>query len=136
MSADNPTIREDLNNGPGPFRIADNHRALCFGDLVGLMIGDMANTETGVAPAADVATLANQPSCMLDMVATAGTFTGRLALKIGDASVVPQSGEGVWNGGLTVRLNPGDAITTVDFKYTQATDTASILDRILGQRDD
>lgn len=143
MTASNPTIREDLNNGPGPYRIADNHRALCMGDLLGLIIAGLANTETGVVPvvtgggAPDVATLAAAPTCLLDAVATAGTFTGRLALKIGDASVLPKTGEAVWGGpgSLEVRLNAGDAITAVDFKYTQSTDTASILERALGQRD-
>lgn len=134
MTAINPTIREELN-ASSMNRIDSLGRAIGLGDLLGWLIQDAGNTETGIVPAANVATLAAIPGVLLDLVSTAGVFTGRLALKIGDASVLPASGEAVWDGATSVRLNATDAVTALDAKYIRATNTVSMLDRTLSQQD-
>lgn len=138
MSEQNPNIRETLNNGVLQQRV-DVDRDVRLGDLLGLLIQGATPTEAAAAVAANAKTLTNAASAVFDVVATAGVFTGRLALKIGDANVLPQSGEVVWDGGSSMRFNAADAITAANFLYARADEVntlTSILERQLGQRDD
>lgn len=140
MSANNPTLREEMNNPPGPHRLANVDKEICIGDLLARLIAASAADQTALDPDAggnDI-NLAAAPSCILDAVAQAGTFTGRMALVI-DAreGIIIPSGTMVWSGpGSTrVRFNAGDAITDLDVWYTVPADTTSLLERALGQQD-
>jgi len=139
MSAENPTVRETLNNGV-VMRMSDASRELCMGDVLARLVSGTAADETALDPdgAGNTLNLASAPSCLLDLVANAGTFTGRLELVI-DArdTSAPRSGQAMWDGPGSTRLrfNASDAITDLDAWYAQSTDTLSALDRVLGQRD-
>lgn len=139
MSAQVPNMREMLNNGVLQ-NLADINREVNVGSLIGFLIQAAAFTQTGVVPASNVATFAAAIEEIFDIVSTAGTFTGRLTLKIADANYQPLPGEAVWagKGALTVRLNAADLITAISIKYARvdATNTAtSLFNRLLGQRD-
>lgn len=139
MSASNPTLKESLNNGVLQ-RLADNSRAICLGDVLARLVAASPADETALNPAGSshLINLAAVPTCVLDVVAVAGAGTpGRLALKIGGPTVLPAAGEVVWEGPGSdiLRFNTGDAWTDVDVWYSVASDTLSLLDRVLGQRD-
>lgn len=141
MSDKVPNLREMANNGVLQ-NLADIARELRLGDLLGFLIRAAANTQTGVVPTAGntLVTFAAPIAEIYDLVSTAGTFTGRLTLKIGDANLLPLPGEAVWAGpgASTVRLNAADVITAVDAKYARVDATnvvTSDLNRSLGQRD-
>lgn len=144
MTANNPNFREELNNGPGPYRLADVNRALCLGDILGLLIDDMANTETAIDPSGgtpvNTLDLAATPTCLLDVRATAGAGATGVPLTIivdNSDDRVPNEGEVVWDGpGQTrVRFNATDAYTAVDVKYGTDAAVVSGLERSLGQKD-
>ena len=136
MTAEQPTIVEELDSG-SPNRLPNLLSESYLGRLLAMLVQDMANTETGVIPASDIATLAAIPERIYDVVVTAATgATGRYALKQGDASVLPGASECVWNPGTDqVTFNATDAVTAVDFKYAAGTETLSFLDRRLSQVD-
>lgn len=129
-------LRTDLNNGVLQ-QIADQFRQLSMGELLSLLISKLGFTETDVVPAANVATLANQPSAIFQVNAGTATVTGvKKLLKgpiTGPSAVVPATGECVWDGGLHVLLSAVDAVTKVSFVYAQATDKASILLRLVDE---
>jgi hypothetical protein len=130
------TLRETFNNA-NPNEYADAGRQCSIGELLGFLLQAADYTETDVVPSGNVATLANTPSQVIDVVSTDGTFTGRLKLKIGGT---PFSGEAVWGGlgSKAITLAAADEIAKVSVKYTRA-DLANtkvgILERQLGQRD-
>lgn len=134
------TLRDSFNSSD-PNRIDAANRDLGLGELLTLVIKGLTATETGVTPSSDVATLANQPSKMFQINATAGTSTGIKKLLIGPitggGAVVPNPGEAVWDGGLKVLFNHADAITAASFTYAKAdgTDKASALLRAIGEQD-
>lgn len=140
MTATNPNLREELNNGPGSFRLADVDREICWGDLLGQLISEMADTETALDPdtaAPSPITLAVAPSCILDVRAIAGAGTlGILTLIINndDNFAVPATSV-AWDGpGATrLRFNAADAYTDVDIKYTVDGVLVSVLERSLGK---
>lgn len=140
MTASNPTLRETLNNGVLQQKV-DVDRTVCMGDLMSRLIVASAADETAIDTTAGTAgehTLAAAPSCVLHANAVAGTFTGQLALLIGDVNTVsPASGEMLWAGpgSAELRFNVGDAITDLDIWYTVPADTTSLMDRTLGQSD-
>ena len=140
MTASNPNLREELNLGVLQ-RLSDVNRELCWGDLLARLIVDSAADETAIdttAGTAGEATLAAAPSCILDVIAQAGVFTGRMTLVIDPrAGIAIPSGTIVWDGpGTTrVRFNLTDAITDLDIWYTIPADTTSLQERILGQID-
>lgn len=140
MTATNPSLREELNNGPGPSRLADVDREICWGDFLGQLINEMADTETALDPdtaAPTPITLAAAPSCILDVRAIAGTGTlGLLALIINnDPNFAAPATSVVWNGpgSTTLRFNAADAYTDVDIKYLVGGAKASVLERVLGR---
>ncbi len=144
MTAENPNLREELNNGSGPFRLADVDRQLCWGDLMGAFIQRLANTETGINPTAatpaQTLDLDDAPTCLLDARATAGAGALNVALTLiidNRDATVPNAGEIVWDGpGATrVRFNAADAFTAVDVKYVTPGADVSILERTLSQND-
>ena len=143
MSETNPNLRESLNLGSGPYRLADTDRAVCLGDLYGLLISGLTPTEAGLNPNASgqVLDLASAPNCILNVVATAGVGVLNVPLTLlitNDEQVTPAPGQVLWDGpGRTrVRFNATDAFTAVDVTYTVAgVPRASILERNLGQSD-
>ncbi len=139
MSASNPNLREELNSGV-LMRLSDVGRAVCLGDLLARLIVDSTADETALNPdgGGNDIDLATPPSCILDAIAQAGAFTGRLTLVLDtreDIAVPP--GTMVWSGPGTTRLrfNATDAITDLDVWYTEPADTTSLLERTLGQTD-
>lgn len=142
MTDQAPNIREEMNNA-NPQRSEDAQRELCFGDLLGRLVLASAADETALDPdgAAVQGTinLAAVPSCVLHVVAVAGTGpTGTLELLIGaPGQVDPGSGQVVWNGpgSDVLRFNVGDAYTDVDVWYTVEGDELSLTARRIGQRD-
>lgn len=139
MTATIPTIRELQNNGVLQ-QLADLDRALAQGDLLGLLIRALTPTEAAAAVAANAKTLTNAASAVYDVVATAGTVTGRKVLLVGDASVIPATGQVVWDGpgGKSMRFAAADAVTASNFLYarTDAVNTlTSVGQRTLGERD-
>lgn len=110
----------DLLNRNNPTRIADNKHILREGDLLALLIADLTPTETGVVPAANVATLAATPAMIYQVNVTAGTTTGIKKLVISNTAT-PAAGEAVWDGSSdTVALAAADAATAVSFTYSVA----------------
>jgi hypothetical protein len=139
MSAENPTLTEELNNGVLQ-RLADVNRQLCWGSLVARLIADSTADETALNPNAggnDI-NLAAAPNCLLHGVSNAGVYTGAMALVIDprEGIAVP-SGTMVWSGPGSTRLrfNATDAITDLDVWYTVPADTVSAMERNLGQQD-
>lgn len=142
MTATNPNLREEMNTGPGPYRLADMDREICLGDLIGQLVNEMANTEAGLNPnvAAQVLNLAAAPSCLLDARATAGAGALNAALTLivdNDDDRVVNAGEIVWDGpgNTRIRFNATDAFTAVNVKYLVPGSNVSILERVLGQND-
>jgi hypothetical protein len=140
MTTQSPNVQESINNGVAQ-QMPDMFRQLGLGSMLGAILQGMTPTEAGVVPAANVATLANAAGYVWHILATAGVFTGILNLKIGDASVLPESGEAVWAGpgSTTLRLNAADAITAVSVWYGRADGVNtqfSAGSRSLGQSDD
>ncbi len=145
MTAENPTLRETLNNGVLQ-RLADVNRDALFGDLLNMFVAAATPTQVGIVPVTtpanfDTATLANQADALYLINATAGAFTGIMTLIIDPRTTrIPKSGEAVWDGkGSTlIRLNNGDAITALSVLYSRtdgANRSTSLFERVLGQTD-
>lgn len=133
------TVRELLNKNRVTLnQLADTMGEIEVGELLALVIAGLTPTETGVVPAANVATLANAPSAMFQINATAGTVTGiKKLLKgpiSGEDAVVPKTGEAVWDGGTRVLFNAADAVTAASFTYARPApnNPTSVLQRELG----
>jgi hypothetical protein len=133
------TLRESFN-ASDPNRLPSELQDLSMGELLTLLINALAATESALAPASNVITLAATPSALFDVNVTAGTVTG--AKKIlkgftgsdGVITPVPATGEATWNGGTKVRLASADAATAVSVKYaTAATSTPGYLRRKLAE---
>jgi hypothetical protein len=137
MSAQNPNLRDALNDSSQLQRLADVFRGLGLGDLLGLLIRGLTATETGVVPSSNVAVLANVPVHIFQVNVTAGTLTGVKTLRIGKISiVVPAAGECVWEPGTkNVAFAAADAATAVSFTYSQGTEATSVLPRLVGEID-
>ena len=122
------TIRNDLNTGL-PGRLASAQQKINFGELISYIVAKLTATESGVTVTTNVATLANTPSAVFQINATAGTTTGVKKLRqgpiTGTNALVPATGEAVWDGGKKVLFAAVDAITTASFTYAQTTDLAS-----------
>jgi len=101
------------------------------------VVEDYGDGSEAVAVSSNAGTLAVQPSAILDVYATGGTTKGRYALKIGDSSVSPATGEVVWDGNTGLRFNSADAVSAVRvLSLPKASPlTISLLSRALGQRD-
>lgn len=141
MTTQIPNLREMLNNS-NPVNIADCFREIMAGSLLGFLIQSAGFTQTAVVPTAGntLVTFAAAIAEIYDLIAVAGTFTGRLTLKIKGDDYTPTTGEAVWAGpgSTTIRLNPSDAITSVSAKYARldaSNCVTSDLNRNLGQRD-
>ena len=139
MTRTNPDIRETLNNGV-LMQHADIAKLLALGDLMGMLVQGMTATEAAAAVASNAKTLTNAASSVFDVVATAGIVTGRKRLKIGDAQVIPATGEVVWDGpgGRSMRFAAADAVTAADFKYARVDGVntlTSVGQRNVNQRD-
>ena len=129
------TIRDELNQ-QDPNRSAAALSEAAVGEALNLLIRSATATETGVVPAADVATLAAQPKTLYDINATTAAVTGRkkliLAPITGAGSVLPKTGEAVFDGGTKVLFNVADAVTAAAFTYTTAAgETVSLFQRDL-----
>lgn len=130
-------LRGSLNES-NQNRIADALRGSGLGDMLNALVIALAATESGLVPASNVITLANQPSTVFDVNATAATTTGHKQLLIGPISgagaVVPATGQCVWDGGKKILFATADVVTAVSVKYARATDaTASLLQRSIGE---
>ena len=139
MTLRTPDLRETRNNGVLQ-QIADEERAVSQGDLFGMLVQALTPTEAAAAVVSNAKTLANAASMVYDVVATAGTVTGRKRLKIGDANVVPVTGEVVWDGpgGRSMRFASADGVTASNFLYARVDGVntlTSLNQRTLGQRD-
>jgi len=119
------SIRTELNNN-APNRLADNLHGVQLGEVLSFLIEKATPTETGVVPSANVATLANQPTAMLQVNATTAGSTG---IKTLISSGTPIAGQALWVPGTkTVTFAAADAVTAASFTYVQATDKASIVE--------
>lgn len=137
MSARNPNIREEQNNGVVQ-RLADIDREQHMGDLMGLLVRALTPTEAAAAVTASAKTLAAPASMVYDVVATAGTVTGRKVLLIGGSEITPVTGQVVWDGSSGMRFAAADAVTAANFLYSLqsgATSLTSSNQRLLGERD-
>ncbi|TAK93711.1 hypothetical protein EPO05_06980 [Patescibacteria group bacterium] len=136
MTAQAPNLRE-LINLSNPENIADALQQMLFGDVLSMLIAALTPTEAAAAVASNQKTLTNRAGILLDVVATAGTTTGRKAILIGGSSVVPTAGQCVWNGTSLVRFAAADAVTASNFLYTNGATPLEIgiMGRRLGQRD-
>jgi len=124
------TIRTDLNRS-NLNQLADNFNQLELGELLVHLIANAAATEAGVVPAANIATLANVPSAIFQVNATAAASTGiKKLLKApitGSGAVAPAPGQCVWDGALSVLFNTVDAVTQASFTYCRAATSASCM---------
>lgn len=132
-------IRDTLNAADAN-RLPAAFSKIGFGDLVNTLMSAIANTESGVAATANVAPLANQPSYLWKVNATAGGVTGvKKLLKgpiTGTNAIVPLTGQACWDGAKKVLFATADAVTTAAFVYAQSTDvTCSVLARDLEEQD-
>ncbi len=136
MSLQSPNLRELLNDASLQ-TLPDALRQLLVGDVLGLIIGSLTPTEAAAAVTSNAKTLSNPAGVLLDVVATAGGSTGRKAILVGGASVVPVAGQVVWDGASSVRFAAADAVTAANFLYTNGSAplTPSFLARSLGERD-
>lgn len=119
-------------------RVGDALQASGAGDLLNALIIAMSATESGLVPSSNVVTLANVPSTLFDVNATAGTTTGHKQLLEGQITgpnaIVPATGQCVWDGGKKILFAAVDVVTAVSVKYAKAADaTASLLQRAIGQ---
>jgi len=131
------SIRDDLNKAD-PNRAWDMLRQMGLGDVLNMLITAKAVTEATITVTSNVATLANQPSFLLQINATTATATGVKKLLqgpiTGAGAIVPKAGEAVWDGAKKVLFNTVDAVTAASFTYATAADvTCSILARDSGQ---
>lgn len=135
MSAEG-TLRDSLNTSD-PNRLPTATQILSMGDLLNLLITAATPTQSSVTVTSNVATLANVPSTLFQVNASAGTSTGVKTLLIGTQSIVPAVGQCVWTPGTkTVKFNAADAVSAAHFTYATAADvTASILQRAIGEQD-
>lgn len=136
MSATTPNIREDFNQAQ-PNRLPDLFREMGIGDVLALVVTNLPATEAAAAVLGDAATLAAFPAVLLNIVSTAGTFTGVLQLLVGGSSITPSTGQVVWDGAKGLRFAAVDAITAVNIWYTSSTAPTeiSLFKRTLGERD-
>lgn len=134
------SLRDDLNNAV-PGRLPSALQSMGAGDAINALLKGLAFTETGVVPAANVGTLANQPSTLFRLLATAETgATHEKALLrgpiTGPKAIVPAVGQAVWDGAKKILFNSTDAVTAFSALYAQAADTtASLLQRTIGESD-
>jgi len=135
-AAQTPDLRQALNDGM-PQSLADNLREIGFGDMLSLILGSLTPTEAAAAVTSNAKTLANPAGVLIDVVATAGTTTGRKKLLIGGATITPAAGQCVWDGASSVRFAAADAVTAANFLYTNQNSPLepSLLGRLPGQRD-
>lgn len=140
MSTNNPDLRELQNFGsPGAPGAIDQE--ILGGDLLGMLVRGLTPTEAAAAVTTNVKTLANPASMVYDVVSTAGSYTGRLKLLIGDPEVAgaPPAGYAIWNPvDNKVTFAAADAVTAANFLYARkdAVNTVtSINQRTRGQDD-
>jgi hypothetical protein len=121
------SLRDTLNTSDLN-RIASAGQVMQQGELMNALLNALAATETGVSVSGSKASLANQPTSMVKINATAGTTTGVKKLRIGALTgpnaIVPATGEAVWDGAKTVQFAAVDAVTTAAFTYTKASDVS------------
>jgi len=132
-------IRDTLNLGDAN-RLSAAFAKIGLGDLLNLLITAMTATEAGVTVTTNKATLANQPSSLYQINATAGTTTGIKKLLRGPITganaIVPLTGQAVWDGNVSVLFATADAVTAASFTYARAANvTASILQRDIEEQD-
>lgn len=137
MSAQNPNLRDSLNDSAQPGRLADVFRSLGLGDLVGLLIRGLTATETGVSVSTNAAVLANIPAHVFQVNATTATSTGIKTLRVGKiGTVVPAAGECVWEPGTkNIVFAAADVVTVASFTYSTGTEATSVLPRLVGEVD-
>jgi hypothetical protein len=133
------TIRDTLNTAD-PNRLDRALKDINFGDLVSLLMASLTPTESTVVVTASVGPIANQPSAVYQVNATAAGTTGiKKLLKgpiTGPHAILPAVGECVWDGALSILFNATDAVTQMAVTYALATPVvASILRRSLGETD-
>jgi len=133
------SLRDTLNLGDAN-RTPAVFSKLLLGDVLNLLITALAVTESAITVTANVATLANTPSTLLQINATAGTTTGVKKLLrgpvTGATAIVPLTGQAVWDGGVKVLFSTVDAVTAASFTYARAANvTASILQRDIEEQD-
>lgn len=137
MSAES-TLRDSLNTAD-PNRLPVAAQSIPLGELLTKVIADMTPTEAALVPAAEVLTLAAQPTAVLQINQITGTTNGvKKLLKgpiTGNGAVVPATGEAVWDGGTKILMAAVDAAATVDVTYVTDADQASILKRAIGEQD-
>jgi hypothetical protein len=137
------TLRDTMNLAD-PNRLDRAAADTRLGDLMTLLIADLAPTESGVTIISDVATLSDQPTASgpFQVVGIGGVGEVKKLLRgslnaDGDIVPVPNPGEVTWDGNKGLRFNTDDAETTCDVTYALAdgSDKASILLRSLGEQD-
>lgn len=134
------SLRDDLNNAL-PGRLPDALKASGLGDAMNLLLKGATFTETGIVPSSNIGTLANQPSTLFRVLATAetGAVHEKVLLRgpiTGPKAIVPAANQCVWDGAKKVLFNSTDAVTAFSALYSQAADTtASLLQRTIGEQD-
>ncbi len=81
-------------------------------------------TETHLAPASNVVTLAATPKAVFNVNVTSGTKTG--IFKLVGPDRVPTSGEVSWNGLTKLTFNAADVVAYIDVVYSKATGTSDV----------
>ena len=124
------SVRDALNKA-NPNILAEALKATGAGELLSYAISKMGFTETGIAVTSNVATLAAQPTALLQCVgitvAPASTVKKlRVGPITGPNALVPATGECIWDGALSVLFAAVDVAATASFTYVVATDVASI----------
>lgn len=119
-------------NANSPTQLPDVGAAIAHGEILSFLLEKATPTDAGLVPAANVATLTGQPTAVFQVNATAGAVTGIKTLRkgpiAGDDSIVPASGECVWDLGVKILFAASDAVTAVSVTYAKSTDKASILE--------
>lgn len=140
VNATQPNILAELNSGGNTNRMPDLWSTLKIGSLLALLVQNMPATETGAGGiAAGVKTLANPADVIFDVQSTAGNLPNptRLTLLKGDSTIIPTTGQCVWDGAKKIRFAAADAVTQASIWYARSDvlPTLSLLNRALGQRD-
>jgi hypothetical protein len=99
-----------------------------LGEILTFLLKKATAIESGVTPSSNIATLANIPSAMFQVNATAATTTGIKTLRKGVIGTdVPATGECVWQPGTKrVAFAAVDAVTAASFTYATAADLCSL----------
>lgn len=133
------SIRDTINRGDAN-QLAGAINQARLADIIAMLVAGSTATQAAAAVTTNALTLANATSRggLLDVVATAGTVTGRKRIVL-DATgrYLPATGEVRWNGGSGLLFAVADGVTAASVWYLRddrVGSTIAAFERDLGDR--